>query len=133
MKRKLALSAFAAAGTALTVAFIAPSASAVAAQPGTAVAKAATKSVSVQATKRASIACSKPRGNTTNYSWATGSNDSTTVYFNNHCSHAVSAKLTFRSGDGDTNVGCMTTNGGTKGKKRFTITRYQLESIKKGC
>lgn len=116
----------------MTVAFITPSASAVAAQPGTSVAKAATKSESVQATKRASIPCSKPRGNNSNYSWAQGSNDSTTVYFNNHCSHTVTAKLTFRAGDDGTYKKCMTTNGGTHGKKRFTVTRYQLESIKQG-
>lgn len=121
--------AFAVAGL-TAAALVAPTAPAVAAAP---TGKAEASSVSVQATKRASIKCTKPAGKKANYSWGTGSNDSTTVYFNNHCSHKVKAKLHFKAGGGQTTTKCMVTNGGTKGKKRFTVTRYHLKSITKGC
>ncbi|MGW2631852.1 hypothetical protein ACWC2K_21285 [Streptomyces chattanoogensis] len=82
--------------------------------------------------KRASISCNGPKGNTTNYSWGVGSWDSTTVYFNNHCNHPVKALLTFKGQGGkNTYKICQTTNGGTHGKKRYTITRHWLQSITK--
>ena len=93
----------------------------------------AAKSATVMEVKRASIACTSPSGQKTNYSWGTGSLDSTTVYFNNHCSHKVSAKLNFKTAGGQTATQCLTTNGGTSGNKKFWMTRYQLISITKGC
>ncbi|WP_093167391.1 hypothetical protein [Sinosporangium album] len=95
---------------------------------------AATSAVDAQAVKRASIKCTSPRGKKTNYSWGTGSWNSTTVYFNNHCSHKVKAKLHFKSQSGRENATkCLNTNGGTNGKKKFSMTRYQLVKITKGC
>ncbi|WP_326672500.1 hypothetical protein [Streptomyces sp. NBC_01257] len=88
---------------------------------------------STQAVKRASIKCTKPAGKVTNYSWGDGSYDSVTVYFNNHCSHKVGAKLHFQAGGGQKTTRCLTTNGGTKGKKKFSVTRYHLKKITKGC
>ncbi|MEO3803031.1 hypothetical protein [Nonomuraea sp. B1E8] len=70
-----------------------------------------------QAAERDSTACIKPRGKKTNYSWTNG-NSSTTVYFNNHCSHRVYAELHFK-GPAGTRTECLATNGGTKGKKKF--------------
>ncbi|NED12551.1 hypothetical protein [Streptomyces sp. SID9124] len=90
-------------------------------------------SVSAQAVKRASIKCTSPSGKVTNYSWGDGSYDSATVYFNNHCGHKVEAKLHFEAGGGQTTTRCMVTNGGTKGKKKFSVTRYHLKKITKGC
>ncbi|MFG1968947.1 hypothetical protein ACGFJC_06455 [Nonomuraea fuscirosea] len=70
-----------------------------------------------QAVERDSVRCIKPSGKKTNYSWSDG-NSSTTVYFNNHCSHRVYAQLHFK-GPAGTRKECLATNGGTKGKKKF--------------
>ncbi|GAA1675056.1 hypothetical protein GCM10009733_085090 [Nonomuraea maheshkhaliensis] len=70
-----------------------------------------------QAVERDSVRCIKPSGKKTNYSWSDG-NSSTTVYFNNHCSHRVYAQLHFK-GPAGTRKECLATNGGTKGRKKF--------------
>ncbi len=70
-----------------------------------------------RAVERDSVRCIKPSGKKTNYSWSDG-NSSTTVYFNNHCSHRVYAQLHFK-GPAGTRKECLATNGGTKGKKKF--------------
>ncbi|MEU8395327.1 hypothetical protein AB0C28_09060 [Nonomuraea sp. NPDC048892] len=70
-----------------------------------------------QAVERDSVRCIKPSGKKANYSWSDG-NSSTTVYFNNHCSHRVYAQLHFK-GPAGTRKECLATNGGTKGKKKF--------------
>ncbi|MEU8357073.1 hypothetical protein AB0C27_13755 [Nonomuraea sp. NPDC048882] len=70
-----------------------------------------------RAVERDSVRCIKPSGKKTNYSWSDG-NSSTTIYFNNHCSHRVYAQLHFK-GPAGTRKECLATNGGTKGKKKF--------------
>ncbi|GAA3219872.1 hypothetical protein [Nonomuraea helvata] len=88
--------------------------------------------VSMQDVHRASIDCSRPKGKTTNYSWGDGAT-SVTVYFNNHCSHRVSAKLHIKSAFGDYTK-CLRTNGGTEGRKKFDIgLAGTLTGISKGC
>lgn len=117
---------------AVFAALMTPSANAVT-QPEGPSAKVAAAPASAQDVERASLKCSSPSGAATNYSWGTGSSDSTTVYFNNHCSHKMDALLHFEAGGGQKTTRCMTTNGGTQGKKRFTVTRYHLKKITKGC
>ncbi|MEU0478421.1 MULTISPECIES: hypothetical protein [unclassified Streptosporangium] len=134
MNHRKLTSAVAATGVALAM-MVTPAMSATA-QAAAPAAKVAAKSADTAGTldvKRASIACSKPAGKKANYSWGTGSNDSTTVYFNNHCSHKVKAKLHFRAGGGQTTTKCLITNGKTSGKKKFWVTRYHLKKITKGC
>lgn len=94
---------------------------------------AATAQTSVaQAAKRASITCIRPSGKKTNYSWKNG-NSSTTVYFNNHCSHRVYAQLHFKGPEG-TRKECLATNGGTNGKKKFRKGLAEnLTKITKDC
>lgn len=82
----------------------------------------------------ASLSCSSPSGNKSNYSWENG-NISTTVYFNNHCSHKVNAQLRiFDSEIGGAYYECLSTNGGTKGKKKFNIgATGSITKITRGC
>ena len=84
--------------------------------------------------KRASIACTSPKDANANYSWANGIN-TVTVYFNNHCSHKVSAGIVVEDvQDGRLDIYCMVTNGGTKGKKKFDIgVQNKVKRIQKGC
>jgi hypothetical protein len=124
----------AAAGVALAMTVTpAMSATAQAAAPVTKVAAESADTAGILAVKRASIACSKPAGKKANHSRGTGSNDSTTVYFNNHRSHGVNAKLHFKAGGGQTTTRCLNTNGKTSGKKKFWVARYHLQKITKGC
>ncbi|MGW4800993.1 hypothetical protein ACWEPC_52095 [Nonomuraea sp. NPDC004297] len=82
---------------------------------------------------RAALACSRPKGGRSNYSWGDG-RTSVTVYFNNHCSHRVSAKLHIKNAIGRNYTICMTTNGGTQGKKKYSIGAARtLTAITKGC
>lgn len=113
-------------------AFVTPTASASTPPTETSV-TAEAGAAAAEAVERAQLKCSRPSGAVVNYSWGTGSSDSTTVYFNNHCSHKMDALLHFQAGGGQKKNVCMSTNGDTKGKKRFTITRYHLKSITKGC
>ncbi|SDC41169.1 hypothetical protein [Actinokineospora iranica] len=101
---------------------------------GVAASPAAATGVDAQDTHRASIACAKPKGEKANYSWGDG-NISVTVYFNNHCSHKVDAGIvTQNATDGTYSIRCMTTNGGTKGKKKFNIGALnKVVKIQKGC
>jgi hypothetical protein len=93
----------------------------------------ASDEVGPQAEHTASLKCSKPSGNRANYSWNDGST-TVTVYFNNHCSHKVDAKLTMKNPlSGHTYTRCMTTNGGTKGSDSFVVGEFYLEKITKGC
>jgi hypothetical protein len=89
--------------------------------------------VGTQATHNASIACSSPKGAKSNYSWGDGIT-TVTVYFNNHCSHKVSAGIVLKDQDGALSVECMTTNGGTSGNKKFHIgVDHTVARIQKGC
>ncbi|WP_188196063.1 hypothetical protein [Nonomuraea sp. SYSU D8015] len=82
---------------------------------------------------KASIKCTTPRGARTNFSWGDGIT-TVTVYFNNHCSHRVSAKLHIKNSVGGNYTECMVTNGGTKGRKKFHIgAAGTLTEITKGC
>ncbi|MEU6714465.1 hypothetical protein ABZ897_23605 [Nonomuraea sp. NPDC046802] len=85
-----------------------------------------------QAAKRKSIKCIRPGGKKSNYSWKNGT-ASTTVYFNNHCSHRVYVTVHFKGPFG-TDTKCLSTNGGTKGKKKFGKgTMQKLVKITKEC
>ncbi|TMR97871.1 hypothetical protein [Nonomuraea basaltis] len=85
-----------------------------------------------QGVERESIKCIRPSRKKTNYSWKDG-NSSTTVYFNNHCSHRVYAKLHFKGPVG-TRKECLATNGGTSGKKKFRKGLAEnLTKITKDC
>lgn len=86
---------------------------------------------------RDSVSCTKPAGNKVNYSWDNSGSASTTVYFNNHCSHHVRATLHYtKRGDNPEIIDCLNTNGGTKGRKKFAaepLPGYKLTNISKGC
>ncbi|EWM13987.1 hypothetical protein [Kutzneria sp. 744] len=85
------------------------------------------------ATHRASIACTSPANTKANYSWGDGAT-SVTVYFNNHCSGAVSAGIVTSDQDDRQSIYCLKTNGGTSGKKKFDIGLDEhVIKIKKGC
>lgn len=89
-------------------------------------------SAGARAVKRSSIKCIAPRGKKSNYSWGNG-DTSTTVYFNNHCSHRVYAKLHFTSFSGSF-TRCLATNGGTSGKKKFGHGAiWNLKKITNDC
>ncbi|WP_147268068.1 hypothetical protein [Spongiactinospora rosea] len=86
-----------------------------------------------------SVRCTKPKSKFINLSWGIGENHkSTTVYFNNHCSVRTEVKLYFRTKrrfQGPKRwTRCLTTNGGTKGRKKYHhATRTRLLSIMQGC
>ncbi|MEV1174494.1 hypothetical protein [Nonomuraea sp. NPDC049784] len=93
---------------------------------------AATASSARAAVERDSVSCSKPKGKWANYSWGEG-NTSVTIYFNNHCSHKVSVRITFvrkgSVGDKASKYRCMTVNANTKGKKKFYAAVYKPYSV----
>jgi len=92
----------------------------------------AVKRSSGQAVKRKSINCIRPSGKKTNYSWEDG-NTSTTVDFNNHCSHRVYATVHF-DGPAGAREECLATNGGTDGRKKFRKGLAEsLTKITKDC
>ncbi|HTI26873.1 MAG TPA: hypothetical protein VL652_38165 [Kutzneria sp.] len=95
---------------------------------------AAAPTASATDVKHASISCTTPKDANANYSWANGIN-SVTVYFNNHCSHKVSAGIVVEDvQDGRLDIYCMVTNGGTKGKHKFDIgAQNKVKRIQKGC
>ncbi|MEV6867397.1 hypothetical protein AB0M44_41200 [Streptosporangium subroseum] len=82
--------------------------------------------------EHASVSCSKPSGKRANYSWGEGTT-TVTIYFNNHCSHKVSVKISFeRKGSSGATVStsrCMTVNAKTKGSKKFYAARYKPYSV----
>ncbi|MBE1586963.1 hypothetical protein ACFPOI_00905 [Nonomuraea angiospora] len=99
----------------------------------TGTAQAATSNQASAPVHRASISCSRPKGAKANYSWGDG-RTSVTVYFNNHCSHKVGAKLHIKNSIGPNYTLCLTTNGGTKGKKKYSIGAARtLTAITSGC
>ncbi|AQZ61442.1 unnamed protein product [[Actinomadura] parvosata subsp. kistnae] len=84
------------------------------------------------AIERDSVRCSKPSGQWANFSWGEG-NTSATIYFNNHCSHRVSVRITFvrkgSVGDKAAKYRCMTVNAHTKGRKKFYAAVYEPYSV----
>ncbi|MFC4009949.1 hypothetical protein ACFOY2_22155 [Nonomuraea purpurea] len=116
-------------GSAATAALVLTPAPAASAQ--TSATKAATASAGA-GVQRDSIRCSKPRGKWANYSWGEG-NTTVTIYFNNHCSHKVSAKIRFEAkgsvGSNGPKFQCMTVNAKTKGKKKFPARLYKAYSV----
>ncbi|WP_433513221.1 hypothetical protein ACQP2T_57950 [Nonomuraea sp. CA-143628] len=120
-------------GSAAATALLVAPATAGTAQASTKTAAAKATTASAQAgVERDSIRCSKPRGKWANYSWGEG-NTTVTIYFNNHCSHKVSAKIAFERkgsvGDKVTKYRCMTVNAHTKGKKKFYAAVYKPYSV----
>ncbi|WP_431931111.1 hypothetical protein [Nonomuraea jabiensis] len=120
-------------GSAATAALLLTPATAASAQAGSA--STATKAGTASARagiERDSVSCSKPRGKWANYSWGEG-NTTATIYFNNHCSHKVSVKITFvrkgSVGDKAAKYRCMTVNANTKGKKKFYAAVYKPYSV----
>jgi hypothetical protein len=83
---------------------------------------------------RGKLACTRPAGKRVNYSWSYSGSGSITIYFNNHCSHRVNAKLHFYDKPGDVEVtACLNTNGGTQGRKKYTNPFRPLRKITRGC
>ncbi|GAA2213548.1 hypothetical protein GCM10009850_090110 [Nonomuraea monospora] len=84
------------------------------------------------AVERDSVRCSKPSGQWANFSWGQG-NTSATIYFNNHCSHRLSVRITFvrkgTVGNKAAKYRCMTVNAKTKGKKKFYAAVYEPASV----
>ncbi|WP_409182378.1 hypothetical protein F9C11_39185 [Amycolatopsis sp. VS8301801F10] len=120
-------------GKTLTAASVLGIALAGIAAPAASAETAAAAPASAQSKHTASIKCSKPSGKKANYSWGDGLTN-VTVYFNNHCSHKVSAGIVLKDMDGALSVQCMTTNGGTSGKKKFHIgADHTVARIQKGC
>ncbi|WP_406311746.1 hypothetical protein OHA77_23955 [Streptosporangium sp. NBC_01639] len=125
-------------GSAAVTAMLLTPATAASAQTGTtqtsaatAAAKAATASAR-SATERDSIRCSKPTSKWANYSWGEGTTTAT-IYFNNRCSHKVSARIMFvrkgSAGDKVSKYRCMTVNAHTKGNKKFYAALYKPYSV----
>lgn len=120
-------------GSAAATAMLLAPATAASARTSTETAGAKATTASAQAgVERDSVSCSKPRGKWANYSWGEG-NTSVTIYFNNHCSHKVSAKIMFvrkgSVGDKAAKYRCMTVNAHTKGKKKFYAAAYKPYSV----
>ncbi|MEV6158264.1 hypothetical protein AB0L53_48805 [Nonomuraea sp. NPDC052129] len=125
-------------GSAAATAMLLTPATAGSAQAGTArtsTETASTKAIAASAQaglESDSISCSRPRGKWANYSWGEG-NTSVTIYFNNQCSHKVSAKIMFvrkgSVGDKAAKYRCMTVNAHTKGKKKFYAAAYKPYSM----
>ncbi|WP_329082587.1 MULTISPECIES: hypothetical protein [unclassified Streptosporangium] len=118
---------------AVTAALLTPATPA-SAQAGTAQTGAATTATraATALVEQASVRCSKPSGKRANYSWGEGTT-TVTIYFNNHCSHKVSVKISFeRKGSSGPTVStsrCMTVNANTKGSKKFYAARYKPYSV----
>ncbi|MEV0389400.1 hypothetical protein [Nonomuraea sp. NPDC050643] len=100
--------------------------------PATAASAQAQTGAATTAVERDSVRCSKPSGKWANFSWGEG-NTSATIYFNNHCSHRLSVKITFvrkgSVGDKASKSRCMTVNAKTKGKKKFYAAVYKPSSV----
>ena len=76
------------------------------------------------------VACEMP-GDTANFSWVEG-NLATTVYYNNHCSHAV--KVTAHLGDFADFRKCLTVKAGMKDKKIYRLGQNgKLYKLTRGC
>ncbi|RKS78747.1 hypothetical protein BZB76_0177 [Actinomadura pelletieri DSM 43383] len=81
-------------------------------------AMAATAQADAAAVKRMSKSCSKPKGKKFNISFSPGK-QSTTFYFNNHCSHKSYIKVrTYTTGKPNYTTKCIRVNAKTKGKKK---------------
>ncbi|GAA1540318.1 hypothetical protein GCM10009678_23410 [Actinomadura kijaniata] len=85
--------------------------------------------------KRDSIKCGKGRGGDrkVNFSYKPSSY-STTIYFNNHCAKGKRIPATVKSWAWSSNgkiymYRCMTTNGQTKGKKKFNTGKWKFMDI----
>ncbi|TMQ91510.1 hypothetical protein ETD83_30630 [Actinomadura soli] len=82
-------------------------------------ADAAAPTAAAAAVKRMSRKCSKPKGQKFNISFAPGK-QSTTFYFNNHCSHKSYIKVrTWTTGKPNYKTTCIRVNAKTKGKKKI--------------
>lgn len=84
--------------------------------------------VGTESVHRVSFTCSKPAGQKANYSWSDGI-ETTTVYYNNHCSQALKVTL-HRTG---TPFGNILTCWSTPTKKGSIKFIYGLSAITKGC
>ncbi|MFI0452855.1 hypothetical protein [Actinomadura sp. 6N118] len=125
----------AAAGIALAM-LSAPSALAAPTAPAAPIAKAAAVTDTVKIQKRDFIYCGKGKGGKkrVNFSWKKGDN-STTVYFNNHCTKGkrIPATVQARAKHGTKGwvyqYKCLTTKGKTDGKKKFSTGRWTIHNI----
>ena len=76
------------------------------------------------------VACEMP-GDTANFSWVEG-NLATTVYYNNHCPHAV--KVTAHLGDLPDFTKCPTVKAGMKDKRVYRLGQNgKLYKLTRGC
>ncbi|MGK5556704.1 hypothetical protein ACSNOI_34360 [Actinomadura kijaniata] len=85
--------------------------------------------------KRDSIKCGKGRGGDrkVNFSYKPGSH-STTIYFNNHCAKGKRIPATVKSWAWSSTgkiymYRCLTTNGQTKGRKKFNTGKWTFVDI----
>jgi hypothetical protein len=70
-------------------------------------------------------------GDTANFSWVEG-NLATTVYYNNHCSHAV--KITAHLSDLADFTKCLTVKAGMKDKRVYRLGENgKLYKLTRGC
>ncbi|MFI0367027.1 hypothetical protein ACH35V_04060 [Actinomadura sp. 1N219] len=103
---------------AATPAMVATAQAAPAAPATQTAAKQADTAAAAAAVKRMSRKCSKPKGKKLNISFAPGK-QSTTIYFNNHCSHKGYIKVrTWTTGKPNYKTTCIRVNAKTKGKKK---------------
>jgi len=91
---------------------------------------AAPRAAEDQEKRHFTVACEMP-GDTANFSWVKG-NLATTVYYNNHCSHAV--KVTAHLGDLADFTKCVTVKAGMKDKRVYRLGQNgKLYKLTRGC
>jgi hypothetical protein len=91
---------------------------------------ATTSAAEEQEKRHFTVGCEKP-GDSANFSWEEG-NVTTTVYYNNHCSHAV--KVTAHLHDLADFTECLTVKAGKKDKKIYRLgPAGKLYKLTRGC
>lgn len=91
---------------------------------------AAPRAAEDQEKRHFTVACEMP-GDTANFSWVEG-NLATTVYYNNHCSHAV--KVTAHLSDLADFPKCVTVKAGMKDKRVYRLGQNgKLYKLTRGC
>ncbi|MEO3888675.1 hypothetical protein [Nonomuraea sp. B5E05] len=81
-----------------------------------------TPDVGTKDVERKKFDCKTPKGKKLSVSWGTGTNISTTIYFNNHCNQKRTIQ-TWVDGAGlpePVKSKCLTVNPKTKGDKKFS-------------
>ncbi|MEU8823516.1 hypothetical protein [Streptomyces sp. NPDC048636] len=76
------------------------------------------------------VACENP-GDTANFRYDPSDNSSTTVYYNNHCTHDVNVTVHI-TGGGDSDK-CIAANANTKSQKRLYVGGEHITTLSRGC